>query len=129
MFWLLASFVLIFQLPTISSSLVCVTCNRTLKLSSSDTINTTNCSPNPNTSSLCTTLLKIDYVSADANVTFDKDPYNFADVLNGKKALKYNMIIGLSDNTTQREIQVFCSKNNSCSDDITKIYEKSKYSK
>jgi hypothetical protein len=68
-------------------------------------------------------------VLADANVTFDKDPYNFADVLNGKKALKYNMIIGLSDNITQREIQVFCSKNNSCSDDITKIYEKSKYSK
>jgi hypothetical protein len=127
MFWLLASFVMIFQLPTTSSSLFCIKHNQQLNLSSSDAINTTNCSINPYPSLLCTTFLKIDCVLRNGSVTFDS--YNFTDVLNGKNVIKHNMIIGLNDNTVQREFQVFSFKNNSYTDDIQKIYEKSKYSK
>jgi len=127
MFWLLASFVMIFQLPTPSSSLFCIKHNQQLNLSLSDAINTTNHSINLYPSLLCTTFLKIDYVSNNGSVTFDS--YNFTDVLNGKNVIKHHMIIGLNDNTVQREFQVFSFKNNSYTDDIQKIYEKSKYSK
>jgi hypothetical protein len=130
MFWLLPIFAFVLQLPATYSSFFCIQCSLSLNLSSSDVINTTNCYANSNSSSpLCTSVLKISYESNSANVTFMNDSRNFTNVLNGKNVIKHDMTIGLDDNKVYREIQVSCFNNNSCSEDMKKIYDKSKHSK
>lgn len=127
MFWFLTIFVLLLEIQTTSSTLICIKCTQHLNLSSSDGINTTSCTSSSNPSPLCTAVLEINYALTQANVTFDGDSHNFDNILKGKNVIKHKMEIDLHDNTTSRRIQISCFSNNSCSDDMKKIYDKSKH--
>jgi hypothetical protein len=125
MFWILAIFALVFQLPTTTSSLVCLTCNQTLNASSSDVINTTNCA-NPTVSQVCKAVLEINHMTNRVVMTFGEGSPDFVNALNGKNMIKYSMDIWLSAPLFDRTVELLCFNNNSCSEDMKKIYEKSK---
>lgn len=119
-------FILLVELQSVSSTLFCMNCTQKYNLSSSDGINTTTCTFNSKSSSSCKAVLTIHYEKAEATVQFDEDPHNFDTLLKGKNVIKHAMEINFHDNAVHRSIQISCFNNNSCSDDIKKIYSKSK---
>ena len=125
MFWILVIFALVSQLPTTTSSLSCLTCSLPLNTNSSDGINTANCT-NPAVSQVCRARLDIYHMLDNGLVTFGEGSPGFDDVLNGKNLIKHTMYIGLDQNLIHRIVELFCFNNNSCSEDMKKIYEKSK---
>jgi hypothetical protein len=128
MFSLLVIFALGFQLPTATSSLFCLNCTLLLDAFSSDVINTTSCA-NRISSPVCVAELNIGYAPNYANVVFSGGSDDISSVLNGKNMIKHYMNIDLGSSAISRTLQLFCFNNDSCSEDMKKIYDKSKHSK
>jgi hypothetical protein len=128
MFWLLAIFTFVFQLPVITASFHCVKCSQTLELNSSQSINITRpeCQLKNETSTMCTAELRIDYEQNNASVLFDGLSQDSLNVSEGTVIITHNMQISFDSSRLQRTVQVYCFRNRSCIDKINEIYRTSK---
>ena len=127
MFWIITIFVLVSQLLATTSSLSCLECAIDLDPYSSSVINTTNCRHSTSFRICKATLLAYHGRSNSDVVIFGGDSSDYADVLNGTTMISQEISIFLDQDTIARRVEVFCYNNDSCLEDIKKIYEKSKW--
>jgi len=128
MFWLLAIFTFVSQLPLIAAYFHCFKCSQTLVLNSfqSITITRPECQLKNETSTMCMAELRIDYEQNNASVLFDGLSQDLLNVSDGTVIITHNMQIFFDRPRLQRTIQVYCFRNRSCIENINEIYRTSK---
>lgn len=126
MFSLLLILTLISQLETVDSQLFCRRCSKyNINISSSIDILTTDCSSSSISYAICFARLEISHQSKEVDVSLGGSDGHYG-VLNQTNLVQNEIFIQLSDNSTQRTLTVYCANNQSCFNDIDRIYSQGK---
>lgn len=128
MFWLLVTCTLVLQISIATASFHCVKCARTLIFNSSESIDTPGpeCALKNESSTMCMATLEMDYEQNNASVLFDGFSQDSLNVSEITTIITHSMQISLDTSKMKRTIQVYCSQNRSCIEEINRLYKTSK---
>ncbi|UJR23161.1 hypothetical protein I4U23_026180 [Adineta vaga] len=127
MFWLIVIFILVPQLSITIASFDCYECSQRMILNSPHPLRIpTNCTLKNETSTTCMATLRLDFEQNNGSMILDglsRDLLNFSD---HTTIITHNMQILFDSQKLERTFQIYCFENESCINDLYRIYELSK---